>query len=172
VENYLLVAGLIEAHPNQEVQGRARLQKTVRLLQRIGMGTDYTFSIHSSGLYSEELQSDITTIERVGLGTEESVVLEGNTQQSVLRARPEARNAQIDRFRCFVQTMASTDLDVLELAATYDLFREMGSNHTDALRRLRAKKGAKCDGEGVERAISLLTFLGLSTSAQVRHAAQ
>ena len=170
MENYMLVAGLIEAHPNREVVGRTRLQRTVCLLQRVGMGTNYTFSLQSAGPYSEELQSDITTIERVGLGTEELRVVEGDIPRSVLRVKAEARNSQVDGFCSLIEKMAEADLNVLELAATYDAFRETGSDHADALRRLLAKKGSKCDSKRVEEAISLLRFIGLPAPEYVRHA--
>jgi uncharacterized protein YwgA len=172
VENYCLVAGLIEAHPNREIVGRSRLQKTVRLMQRIGMGTDYTFSIHAHGPYSEELQSDITVLERVGLGTEESRCVQGDASRFVIRVTPRARNTRIDPFRGFIQSLAKAEQKVLDFAATYDVFREMGSDHADALRRLRAKKGVKFDGDSVDRAIALLKTLGLLASEHARHAAR
>jgi uncharacterized protein YwgA len=170
VENYRLVAGLIEAHPNREVVGRARLQKTVRLMQRIGMGTDYAFSIQAHAPYSEELQSDIAVLERVGLGTEESRTEQGHDSRPVIRVVPKARTARIDRFRGFIQSLANAELPVLDLAATYDVFREMGSDHADALRRLRAKKGVNFDGNSVDAAMALLKTLGLPAAEQARHA--
>lgn len=172
MENYRLVAGLIEAHPNREVVGRARLQKTVRLMQRIGMRTDYTFSIHAHGPYSEELQSDITVLERVGLGTEEMRCVQGDDRRFVIRATPKARDARIDPFRGFIESLANAEQKVLDLAATYDAFREMGSDHTDAMRRLRAKKGTKFDDKSVDTAIGLLKTLGLPAAEQARHAAR
>jgi uncharacterized protein YwgA len=170
VENYLLIAGLIEAHPNREVVGRTRLQKTVRLLQRIGMGTDYTFSIHSYGPYSEELHSDLTTIQRIGLGMEECRDSQKETPDFVIRVVPEARNAEIEPFREFINALANIKVPILEIAATYDVFREMGSDHTDALHRLRAKKGAKINDENIDEAISVLRFLQLPAPEHARHA--
>jgi uncharacterized protein YwgA len=170
VDNYLLLAGLIEAHPNREVIGRSRLQKTVRLAQRIGVGTNYTFSIQSYGPYSEELRSDVTTIKNLGLGSEECCASLNDIESFVIRANPQAHNASIDPFRACIETLAKIDLKVLDLAATYDAFREMGSDHTDALRRLRAKKGPKCDNETLGKAISLLATLGLPAAEHARHA--
>jgi len=39
--------------------------------------------------------------------------------------------------------MEQTELTVLELAATYDTFREMGSDHAEALTRLREQSKAR-----------------------------
>ncbi len=172
MENYLLVAGLIEAHPNREVVGRTRLQKTVRLLQRAGMGTDYTFSIYSYGPYSEELHSDITTIQKIGLGLGEFRELREDPGHVVIRVIAKARNIRIDPFRDFIRTLANKQVTVLEIAATYDVFREMGSDHGDALRRLNAKKGAKLSTENIVEAISLLRTLGLPAPEYARHAIQ
>jgi len=45
-ENWRWLAAVIAAHPNHEVYGRTRLQKTVWLLQSMGMPTDYVYSLH------------------------------------------------------------------------------------------------------------------------------
>jgi hypothetical protein len=47
------------------------------------------------------------------------------------------------------------------LAATYDAFREAGSDHEEAIKRLRRKKGSKCDNGNQEKALELLVALGL-----------
>jgi len=52
---------------------------------------------------------------------------------------------------------------VLELAATYDAFREEGADHEEAIERLRRKKGSKCDGGNQEKALELLASLDLET---------
>jgi hypothetical protein len=57
--------------------------------------------------------------------------------------------------------MADAPAVVLELAATYDTFRVLGSYHRDALVRLRRKKGDKCDGGNEAAALELLGKLGL-----------
>ncbi len=59
--------------------------------------------------------------------------------------------------------MDAADAVVLELAATYDMFRGMGSDHKEAIQRLRRKKGAKCEGGNEAAAIQLLQTLGLPT---------
>ncbi|KKL80241.1 hypothetical protein LCGC14_2006760, partial [marine sediment metagenome] len=44
IENYRWLAGLIAAHPERKVVGRTRLQKEVKLLQRCGFPTDYSYT--------------------------------------------------------------------------------------------------------------------------------
>jgi hypothetical protein len=53
---------------------------------------------------------------------------------------------------------------VVELAATYDMFRTMKSSHEEAMMRLRRKKGARCDDGNDIKALDLLRELGLPTS--------
>ncbi len=59
IENYRWLAALVAAHPERKVFGRTRLQKEVKLLQRLGFPTDYSYTIHFYGPYSESLQGDI-----------------------------------------------------------------------------------------------------------------
>lgn len=59
--------------------------------------------------------------------------------------------------------MNDADATILELAATYDAFKELGSDNEEAMRRLRQKKGAKCDGGRDEETVKLLQKLGLES---------
>jgi hypothetical protein len=52
--------------------------------------------------------------------------------------------------------MSKADATVLELATTYDTFRETGDNHEEALERVRRKNGSKCEGRRLEEALNLL----------------
>ena len=148
-ENYLWVASVIAAHPNGEVYGRTRLQKTVKLLQRLGMPSDYSYQIHFYGPYSEALQSDISLLEQFGLGGEECRDGRDGTQYYVLRSENISGLPDLSRWKSALNIMSTAEPIVLELAATYDAFREQGATSSDALVRLRAKKGQKCaDGRG------------------------
>lgn len=76
-----------------------------------------------------------------------------------LAGRPEVR-----KFQQAIQTMSKADPVVLELAATYDAFREMGHDHKTALERLKRKKGVKCEDGRTGQALQLLKKLGLRAS--------
>jgi uncharacterized protein YwgA len=170
-DNYLLVAGVIEAHPDRQILGRSRLQKTVYLLQRKGLPTDYIFSLQSRGPYSEELRSDKMTISAFGLGVERSWSSDSTGEYFIVTAFPVARNTNVDPFRGLVQNLAATDPTVLELAATYEAFREMGSDHDDATRSLTAMEDAPWDARRFELAMGLLRELHLSAPELARAAA-
>ena len=70
----------------------------------------------------------------LGLLTEvEHAGPEGGTPTFVLQATGEAEMEEITRWQKAIAAMQASDLVVLELAATYDAFREMGSDHPEAV---------------------------------------
>jgi hypothetical protein len=161
--NFWWLAGVIAAHTDRRVVGRTRLQKTVKLLQRLRLPTDYRFTIFFYGPYSEGVHTEIRLLEQLGLIVEEEHVgVEGGTPYFVLVAQPEAVLPEVAPWHSAIRTMEQADLVVLELAATYDAFREMGSHHGEALVRLRHKKASKCSPEREVRALELLRQLGLA----------
>jgi hypothetical protein len=162
VEGFRWLAGLISAHPGGKLHGRTRLQKSVRLLQRIGMPSDYEFKMHHYGPYSEGVQADINLLERLGLVCEMEEPAASGRSYSVFEARSSAHLPEIDTFRSAVDLLSGEDATVLELAATYDMYRDKGMPHPLALDCMRSKKGAKC-GEGREaKSLELLQKLRLS----------
>ena len=165
MENYRMLAGVIAAHPDRKVVGRTRLQKEVKLLQSLGFPTDYSYTIHFYGPYSEGLYSDIGLLEAMGLVTEEEHLSKDGTPYYVITAEPEVDQADVEDYQEAIDTMAKTDSVVLELAATYDAFRDTGDSHDEALKRLRRRKGSKCDDGREQEALELLKELGLPTDS-------
>ncbi len=45
IEKFRWLAGAIAAHPDQQIAGRIRLQKTIKLLQRLDFPTDYSYTL-------------------------------------------------------------------------------------------------------------------------------
>jgi uncharacterized protein YwgA len=160
--NFWWLAAVIAAHRDRRLMGRTRLQKTVKLLQRLGLPTDYRYTLFFYGPYSEGVFSDIRLLE--GLGLIDEVLHpgpDGSSPSFELIARPDAALDEMERWRPAIELMEQADLVVLELAATYDAFREMGSDHTEAVARLRHKKASKWTEERHARALELLRTLGL-----------
>ena len=56
----------------------------------------------------------------------------------VLQASTEATIAEIESYQTYIDRMAAADSTILELAATYDMFRAGGSGHKEATERLDA----------------------------------
>jgi len=164
LERFELLAAVIAAHPERKVVGRTRLQKTVKLLQRLGLGTDYDYMLYFYGPYSESLQAEIGVLEQMGLIREEGSFSWNGRPYYILRAKEEAESYEVtEKFGKAIQIMSKAELVVLELAATYDAFRETGMTHEQALIALRLKKGAKCENGNEEKALELLGNLGLTT---------
>jgi uncharacterized protein YwgA len=161
LQNQPWVVALIAAHPNQTVVGRTRLQKEVRLLQRLGFPTDYLYSIHFYGPYSEELQTDLGVIEAFGFIQETECEGRDGSRYYVMKAADSLPPADLEPYRPQIEHLQRAETVVLELAATYDAFREQGDDHSQSLERLRRKKGPKCGQGNEERALALLETLGL-----------
>lgn len=160
--NFQLLAAVIAAHKNHQLVGRTRLQKTVKLLQRLGYPSRYLYKIFFYGPYSDGVQSDIAVLEMMGL-VEEEERLGASGNYFVLRADEDCLLPAVEEFEDQIRLMEEADSVVLELAATYDAFRAWGADHETALEKLRRKKGAKCEGGNEERALELLEQLGLPT---------
>lgn len=161
---------VIAAHPEHKLVGRTRLQKTIKLLQRLPLPVPrtYDFMLFFYGPYSEGLHAEVGLLEQMGLVRETPQQSHDGTTYYVFEAlEPAIGMAQSSAMRPFqpaIDLMSDTDPVVLELAATYDAFREMGDDHVKALERLRRKKGAKCIGGNEAKALEVLQQLGLPTA--------
>ncbi len=167
-EKYQWLAAVIAAHPDRTLVGRTRLQKTVRLLQRIGAPVDYSYRMHHYGPYSEGVQSDIGLVEQVGLVNEErSMASDGSPYYRFTasdQAAAWAASSEVAEFEEQIRLMSEAEATVLELAATYDSFREAGQDHDAAIKSLRHMKGEKCESGAEEQAMELLRKLDLPSS--------
>jgi uncharacterized protein YwgA len=160
IEQFRWLAGVVAAHPESKVVGRTRLQKTIRLLQRRGFPTRYSYTLFFYGPYSEGVQADLGLLRQLGLLEEQERQAQDGATYYVIRAHPGAVLQAVERWRPAIDTLSRAPAVVLELAATYDTFRELGSDHREALERLRRKKGSKCDGGNEAAALALLKELG------------
>ena len=156
VENYRWLAALVAAHPEGKIFGRTRLQKEVKLLQRLGFPTDYSYTIHFYGPYSESLQGDIGLLEAFDFVDETLEVTREGNPYYILRGKQARGLPSVEEFDNEITLLNEAPTVVLELAATYDAFREEGADHDEAIERLRRKKGSKCDSGNQDSAWSFL----------------
>jgi len=162
MERYRWLGGIIAAHPQRQVFGRTRLQKTVRLLQSVGVPTDYDYASYFYGPYSESLKGDIGLLEQLGLVKETlEQSRQGDEQYYLITATAEAELSGVRPFQQTIKALSETESTVLELAATYLAYRELGLSPADALSSLRQKKGRKCGGGREQSALGLLNQLNL-----------
>ena len=163
-ERFRWLAAAIAAHKDRKVVGRTRLQKEIKLLQRLGFPTEYSYTLFFYGPYSEGLHAEVRFLQAFGLVTEEERSSQHGDSYFVLTASPDAVMPEMARYQHFIDLMQDADAVVLELAATYDMFRTMKSDHEEAMMRLRRKKGVKCDNGNDKKALELLQQLGLPSS--------
>lgn len=162
-ESFRLLASLIGAHEKHTVNGRTRLQKTVKLLQRLGLPTEYDYRIFFYGPYSESLWFDLQFLKLMEVVHEEEMdsLTRDTPWYRITACGPMVDVSLVEHWMPAIQRMTNTDLVPLELAATYDSFREGGSEHEIAMSRLHRKKGAKCTSKNIDAAMSLLRDLQL-----------
>jgi uncharacterized protein YwgA len=159
-EDFRWLAGVIAAHPDGKIVSRTRLQKTIYLLQRKGLPTGFSYSLHFYGPYSDGLNTGLKLVRQLEL-VEEELKSGLDNGYYVYKAKPDAELPEMKEFSTSLAQLQTTPDVVLELAATYDAFREMGYPHSEAVVRLRQKKGAKCTPENEAGALTLLRQLGL-----------
>jgi uncharacterized protein YwgA len=159
-ESFRYLAGVIAAHEGGKVVGRTRLQKTVYLLQHMGLPTDLPYSLHFYGPYSDGLLPVLRLAQRFRLVEEQWKTGQDN-EYYVYQAAPDAAIPEMSDFLGPLAHIQRTQDVPLELAATYHAFRELGYDHPDAVERLRRKKGVKCTPEHEAMALTLLRELGL-----------
>jgi uncharacterized protein YwgA len=160
IEQFRWLAGVIAAHQDRKVVGRTRLQKTIYLLQRKGLPTDFDYMLHFYGPYSRGLNMGLQLVKELGLVTEE-VKAGSENDYYIFEAQKDAVLPQIEPYQPALHLIENVEDIPLELAATYDAFRQMGYGHTQAMERLRRKKGDKCTRENEEQALALLRQLKL-----------
>jgi uncharacterized protein YwgA len=164
VEDSRWLLGVISAQPEKSVFGRIRLQKLMRLLQRRGLPSTYRFVDYHYGPYSQALQSDIGVLELVGEIREERRETGDGNGYFVITATPDFQMSEIDPYRKDIEILRKEESGVLELAATYDFFRELGSSHEESLELLKKKKPEKSTPEALSAALALLGKLELPHS--------
>lgn len=165
IESYYWIAAIVAAHPGNKLRGRTRLQKSVKLLQHLGLPTDYDFTMHYYGPYSEGIQADLNLLSSLGLIEEVSESLSGGMERAVFSANDHKCLPDISKFSSQINILANEpDTTVLEVAATYDAFREMGLSHDNALSAMRRKKKDKCCNGREEKSLGLLAKLGLPSA--------
>ncbi len=170
-ESFWFLAGLIAAHPDGRVLGRLRLQRTAYLLQRAGFPSNYLFSLFFGGPYSDGLFAELRMLvqwevvretKQDGEAEEPDFLIEA--EQSMI---PADVRQEVARFGEQIGAVAKSDALILDLAATYFAFRELGSNHDAALQSLKRQKGSKWKPEREAAALGLLASLRLPVTEPV-----
>jgi uncharacterized protein len=155
--------------------GRVRLQKTVYLLDRLGLKSGFEYEYHHYGPYSRDLDNATADAKAFRLLEEALERRQSDgASYSIFKLPPGQAAVAVDerafgdltpaRARELVQLFAGTNVTVLELAATIDwLWRQEG--YADWQSEVTRRKGMKVRNGRLERAVELLQTLGLTPPA-------
>ena len=130
-ERSQLLTGVIAAHPNRTISSRARLQKTIWLLQFFGFPTDYAYTLFFRSPYSEELVFDLMLLEHMQLITQRHVI-----DHYVITA---VVMPSLGRFHPTVVALSQTTDTMLELMTAYTRLRRFKQGHNMILKKLRKR---------------------------------
>jgi len=160
-----IVAAVLSA-AGGEMVGRVRLQKAVYLLDRLGLGSGFSFDYHHYGPFSRDLDNATADAKAFGLVDErfEQRQSDGATY-SVFSlkdapASPRFGELSAERARDLARRFVQTNVTVLELAATIDWLWRV-ERYSDWRSELIKRKGAKVRSGRLEKAVQLLQELNL-----------
>lgn len=159
-ESFWWLAGVIATHPQRQVVGRTRLQKTIALLQRLGLPTEYRYRLGQNGPYSEDLQSDVRLLEAMGMIAEEAANAESPVPYTLLM-EPKGVLPDMGSLARPIRIISQAETATLVLAAAYDAFQQDEYGGNQALLRLRRHPDWTLERQ--EQALRLLSDLGLAT---------
>lgn len=152
-ENYRWLAGVIAAHPERRIETSSQLQNTVKLLQYIGMPTDYHYMKLFHGPYSEGVQADLSLLTTLGLIKERKERKRTASSRSY-EASEKAILKEMDQYSEEMKAIGHVNLAVLDCAATYLAFRELGLSDEEAVGSVCRKKRDKCDPATTDQALN------------------
>ena len=157
-----VVTAVVAAAGNQII-GRVRLQKTVYLLDRLGLNSGFGYEYHHYGPYSRDLDNATADAKAFGMIEEDYERRQSDgAMYSIFRlssgaAQRKEAYGELGRERAaeLARLFAHTNVTVLELAATIDwLWRE--EKHRDWQSEITKRKSLKVRHGRLERAVDLL----------------
>jgi hypothetical protein len=161
------VAAVVDAAGGTLVS-RVRLQKTVYLLDQLGLSSGFNYEYHHYGPYSRDLDNATGDARALGVVREEihQRASDGASYSLFILPKPgsskEEALGMLGRTRAteLVKKFAVTHVTLLELAATVDwLWRHEGC--VDWRSEVTRRKPMKVGSGRLDRAIALLQDLGL-----------
>lgn len=149
-----------------KLTSRVRLQKSVYLLDRLGFASGFDFDYHHYGPFSRDLENateDATAFDLVveEFGTRQS----DGARYSVFTTEAKPPKGAFgdlgpERTGAIMGALVNENVTVLELAATVDWLWRF-ENRKDWQSEVRKRKGVKAKQERLDKAVQLLTELGL-----------
>lgn len=168
IEREDIVAAVVAA-AGGALTSRIRFQKTVYLLDRLGLDSGFDYDYYHYGPYSRDLDNAAADAKAFDLVDEDFAYrVSDGARYSIFRLKhnvqPKARaygGLGEKKAREFARRFAQTNVTILELAATIDwLWRE--EKISDWRSEVKKRKTVKTEGGRLDRAVELLRELDLS----------
>lgn len=170
-----VVAAVLEA-AGGELTGRVRLQKSIYLMDQLGLESGFTFHYHHYGPFSRDLDNAIADAKAFDLVEEAFAERQSDgARYSIFRLKGPAKRGALGRLDAnragkLARLFAATNVTVLELAATVDWLWRF-EKFQDWRHEITKRKGVKVQGGRLEKAVALLDELGLRPPAGAARAA-
>lgn len=146
------------------ITGKVRLQKILYILDQLGLRSGFSYQYHYYGPFSRDIVNAVEDAKAFGYVNELIECRKSDGAAfSIFVAEPVAeRPAALDpRLQGALSSMLPAKATVLELAATVHwLWSAEGRGDWRA--EIEVRKGLKCQGGRLERAIELLKEIGLA----------
>lgn len=161
-----IVAAVVEA-AGGTLTGRVRLQKTVYLLDRLGLGTGFQYEYHHYGPYSRDIDNATADAKAFDLLTEGHGHRQSDgARYSIFQVKSSATEeayGNLGRARAseLARRFAGTNVTVLELAATVDWLWRQEGYRTGWREEISRRKYLKVQNGRLDKAVALLEELGL-----------
>jgi uncharacterized protein YwgA len=171
IDDYKWLAAVIAAHPDATVRGSERLQHTIMLLQHFGFPSSYGYTKFFYGPYSDAVHADLVMLDTLRIiKMEESLSDDGHFEEYIFTASDESLTNLIGEYISKIVLISKKEASVLDYAATYRAFRELGSSDEKAWKDVCRKKGQACDENTTREAMKLLEELSTHQKpARKRH---
>lgn len=145
---------------------RVRLQKSVYLLDQLGLGSKFDYEYYHYGPYSRDLDNATADAKAFGHLDEKFERRQSDgARYSVFTVIENFKEEALGglgakQTQHFMHLFVQTDVTVLELAATVDWLWRFEKSR-DWKSEIRKRKGVKARQDRLEKALSLLEILGL-----------
>ena len=164
-----IVTAVVDA-AGSTLTSRVRLQKSVYLLDQLGLDSGFDYEYYHYGPYSRELDNATADAKAVGQLKEDYVHRQSDgAMYSIFSVKGQSKPEALGHLdpataRRLMDTFVKTNVTVLEIAATVDWlwrFERRKDWQTEVIRR----KGVKARPERLAKAIELLEKLDLPPPA-------
>jgi len=169
IEREDIVAAVVAA-AGEKLTSRVRLQKSVYLLDLLGLDSGFDYEYYHYGPYSRDLDNAVADAKAFDLLTEsygrrQSDGASYSIFEVTVETKPDALGKlPADKAHELMRTFVRTNVTVLELAATIDWLWRF-ENRKDWRTEVKKRKSVKAREDRLDKAVQLLTDLGLTPPA-------